>query len=68
MISDLFNKAYADKLTSATDYNQAINAIYNYSSGAVNVVLNDSDGNALTNCAFTLNTKARSDQAGKHCA
>ena len=62
VISDLFNKAYADKLTSATDYNQAINAIYNYSSGAVLIALNDSDGNALTNCAFTLNTKATQGQ------
>ena len=58
VMSDLFNKTYADKLTSAADYNQAINAIYNYGSGAVNVVLNDSDGNALTNYTFTLNTKA----------
>lgn len=58
VMSDLFNKTYADRLTSATDYNQAINAIYNYSSGAVNVVLNDSDGNALTNYTFSLNTKA----------
>ena len=62
VISDLFNKAYADRLTSAADYNQAINAIYNYSSGAVNVVLNDSSGNALTNCAFTLNTKVTQGQ------
>ena len=62
VMSDLFNKAYADKLTSAADYNQAINAIYNFGSGAVNVVLNNSDGNALTNCAFTLNTKATQGQ------
>ena len=62
VMSDLINKAFADRLTSATDYNQAINAIYNYSSGAVNVVLNDSDGNALTNCAFTLDTKAIKNQ------
>ena len=62
VMSDLFNKAYADKLTSVADYNQAIKAIYNYSSGAVNVVLNDSDGNALTNCAFSLNTKATQGQ------
>ena len=62
LISDLFNKSYADKLTSAADYNKAINAIYNYGSGAVNVVLNDSSGNALTNCAFSLNTKATQGQ------
>lgn len=62
VMSDLFNKTYADKLTSAADYNQAINAIYNYSSGAVLIALNDSDGNALTNCAFTLNTKATQGQ------
>ena len=62
VLSDLFNKTYADKLTSATDYNQAINAIYNYGSGAVNVVLNDSSGNALTNYTFTLNTKATQGQ------
>ena len=62
VMSDLFNKVYADKLTSAADYNKAINAIYNYSSGAVNVVLNDSNGNALTNCAFSLNTKATQEQ------
>lgn len=62
VLSDLFNKSYADKLTSAADYNQAINAIYNYGSGAVNVVLNDSSGNALTNYTFTLNTKATQGQ------
>ncbi len=62
VMSDLFNKAYADKLTSATDYNQAINAIYNYGSGAINVVLNDASGNALTNYTFTLNTKATQGQ------
>ena len=62
VMSDLFDKTYADKLTSATDYNQAINAIYNYGSGAVNVVLNDSSGNALTNYTFTLNTKATQGQ------
>ena len=62
VMSDLFNKTYADRLTSATDYNQAINAIYNYGSGAVLIALNDSDGNALTNCAFTLNTKATQGQ------
>lgn len=62
VLSDLFNKAYADKLTSAADYNQAINAIYNYSSGAVLIALNDSDGNALTNYTFTLNTKATQGQ------
>ncbi len=61
-MSDLFNKTYADRLTSAADYNQAINAIYNYSSGAVNVVLNDSSGNVLTNYTFTLNTKATQGQ------
>lgn len=58
VLSDLFNKTYADRLTSAADYNQAINAIYNFGSGAINVVLNDSSGNALTNYTFTLNTKA----------
>lgn len=62
VISDLFNKTYADKLTSAADYNQAINAIYNYGSGAVLIALNDSDGNALTNYTFTLNTKATQGQ------
>ena len=62
VLSDLFNKTYADKLTSATDYNQAINAIYNYGSGTVLIALNDSDGNALTNCTFTLNTKATQGQ------
>ena len=62
VISDLFNKAYADRLTSAADYNQAINSIYNYGSGAINVVLNDSDGNALTNYTFTLNAKATQGQ------
>ena len=62
VLSDLFNKTYADKLTSAADYNQAINAIYNYSSGAVLIALNDSDGNALTNYTFTLNTKATQGQ------
>lgn len=62
VMSDLFNKAYADKLTSAADYNQAINAIYNYSSGAVLIALNDLYGNALTNYTFTLNTKATQGQ------
>ena len=62
VMSDLFNKAYADKLTSAADYNKAINAIYNYSSGAVNVVLNDASGNALTNYTFSLDTKAIKNQ------
>lgn len=62
VMSDLFNKAYADKLTSAADYNQAINAIYNYGSGAVLIELNDSSGNALTNYTFTLNTKATQGQ------
>lgn len=62
VISDLFNKAYADRLTSAADYNQAINAIYNYGSGAVLIALNDSAGNALTNYTFTLNTKATQGQ------
>ena len=62
VMSDLFNKAYADKLTSVADYNKAINAIYNYSSEAVLIALNDSSGNALTNCAFTLNTKATQGQ------
>ena len=62
VMSDLFNKTYADRLTSAADYNKAINAIYNYGSGAVLIALNDSDGNALTNCAFTLNTKATQGQ------
>lgn len=62
VISDLFNKTYADRLTSAADYNQAINAIYNYSSGAINVVLNDSSGNALTNYTFSLDTKATQGQ------
>lgn len=61
-MSDLFNKPYADKLTSVADYNKAINAIYNYSSGAVLIALNDSNGNALTNCAFSLNTKATQGQ------
>ncbi len=62
VMSDLFNKAYADKLTSAVDYNQAINAIYNYSSGAVLIALNDTDGNALTKYTFSLNTKATQEQ------
>ena len=62
VLSDLFNKAYADRLTSAADYNQAINAIYNYSSGAVLIALNDASGNALTNYTFTLNTKATQGQ------
>ena len=62
VMSDLFNKTYADKLTSAADYNQAINAIYNYGSEAVLIALNDSDGNALTNYTFTLNTKATQGQ------
>ena len=62
VMSDLFNKAYADKLTSVADYNKAINAIYNYSSGAVLIALNDANGNALTNYTFTLNTKATQGQ------
>ena len=62
VISDLFNKTYADRLTSVADYNQAINAINNYSSGAVLIALNDSDGNALTNYTFSLNTKATQGQ------
>ena len=62
VMSDLFNKAYADKLASAADYNKAINAIYNYSSGAVLIALNDASGNALTNYTFTLNTKATQGQ------
>ena len=62
VMSDLFNKAYADKLTNAADYNKAINAIYNYSSGAVLIALNDASGNALTNYTFSLNTKATQGQ------
>ena len=62
VMSDLFNKTYADKLTSAADYNKAINAIYNYDSGAVLIALNDASGNALTNYTFSLNTKATQGQ------
>lgn len=61
-IADLFNKTYADGIVSAADYNKAITAIGNNSSGAVIAALKDGSGNALASYSFTLDTKAIKSQ------
>ena len=57
-IKDLFNKTYADGIASAADYNKAITALNNNSSGAVIAALKDSRGNTLVSYSFTVDTKA----------